>query len=291
MVTGDEYMNKMFESYQRLANELDCYLIEGLNVDEIHRTVSLTDDHSDGVDFSNQSYLHFKYNIDGQKIDVYSIFKRTSLEGSFSNLDGNPFIYALKRKDNWKFDITDEQIVHYIRRFLEVCNTIDKKYDTIITVPSAHDINRRFMEVISTRVGANNLINDMFRKCTKAEAFEDIDTEAIEAYCDKHSPRMSDLMYDKIMGEIRASFIRMDGKYFQAKKVRKEYLKFCPAIVSIKNGFTAEKASEYISGKSVLVLDDTISSGASVSACVRAINTFDPKKLDVITLLSKKVNK
>ena len=39
------------------------------------------------------------------------------------------------------------------------------------------------------------------------------------------------------------------------------------------------------------VLDDTLSTGASVSACVRVINKFEPKRLDVITLLSKKFKK
>ena len=46
---------------------------------------------------------------------------------------------------------------------------------------------------------------------------------------------------------------------------------------------------EKIDGKDILVLDDIISSGESVSQAVKTINdSFIPKSVTVITLLSKK---
>lgn len=41
----------------------------------------------------------------------------------------------------------------------------------------------------------------------------------------------------------------------------------------------------------VLVLDDVFSSEKTVSDCVKMIRVFDPSKIDVITLLSKKMKK
>ena len=136
------------ESYNNSnANEFDNYIVEGLNIDPISKTVSLTDSNDKGVDFSlinNPVYDTYKgYN-------VISIFKRTELyDIDNRQRDGNPFIYALKNKNGWKFNITDEEIYKYIRRFLEVCKKIDSKYDTIIITPSSSDINEKFMKVIS----------------------------------------------------------------------------------------------------------------------------------------------
>jgi hypoxanthine-guanine phosphoribosyltransferase len=46
--------------------------------------------------------------------------------------------------------------------------------------------------------------------------------------------------------------------------------------------------SSYINDKDILILDDTIGSGNSISEATRAINdTFDPKSITVITLFSK----
>lgn len=273
-------------------NEKDMFLLEGLVVDEYKKTVRLTDETDDGIDFSNKRYIHYKYRLDDNLVNVISIFKRTALEGELRDIDGNPFIYALKEKDGWKFDITDEQIIHYIRRFLEICNTIDKKYDTIVVVPSSHDINARFMKVIAERVEAKDCIADMFMKSTKQSALESIELDEIWEYCeDKYPANSVQYNADRIVREIKRAFQKMDGKYFEAKKVPKEYIRFIKEIVSYREGFSVKDAYDKLAGKSVLVLDDTISTGASISACVRTINTFGPKKLDVITLLSKKFKK
>ena len=46
--------------------------------------------------------------------------------------------------------------------------------------------------------------------------------------------------------------------------------------------------SEMINDKDILILDDTISSGKTISDSVYAINeTFKPKSITVITLFSK----
>ena len=291
MRINEDFLDAVEQQSVQMMNDKNMYLVEGLIVDRFKQTVKLTDETEDGVDFSNEKYIQYRYRIDGQLVNVMSIFKRTPYNDEYEDIDGNPFIYALKGINGWSFDITDEEIVHYVRRFLEVCNTIDKEYDVIVVVPSSHDINKRFMRVVASRVNASETVDDMFRKCTKGEALESLDTEAIEKFCDENYPRTSDYMFDTITNEIKAAFHRMEGKYFEAKKMPKKYLQFIKEPITYRKGYSMEKASELIFGKSVLVLDDTISSGASISACVRAINSFSPKKLDVITLLSKKFNK
>ena len=95
------------ESYNNSnTNEFDNYIVEGLNININDKTVSLTDTHNNGVDFSlvnNPVYSKHK------EYDVISIFKRTQLSDTNNvQRDGNPFIYALKNKNGWKFKMTDE---------------------------------------------------------------------------------------------------------------------------------------------------------------------------------------
>ena len=153
--------------------------------------------------------------------DVISIFKRTPLTDiNNTRRDGNPFIYALKNKNGWKFNITSEEINKYIRRFLNVCKKINNKYDTIIITPSASDLNEKFMKAISRQVDANNIINEYFVKLSKEEIIDD-DSIDIERIRNDYGNS-----FNKVMSEIHRSFRRMKGETFEAKYVKKEYLKY-----------------------------------------------------------------
>lgn len=115
MKTLQELLKESFE--KSCTNDSDNYIVEGLNIDVDNKTVSLTDNHDFGVDFSLFSNpIYDKHN----GYDVISIFKRTSLiDINNTQRDGNPFIYALKNKNGWKFNITTSEITKYIRRFFK----------------------------------------------------------------------------------------------------------------------------------------------------------------------------
>ena len=290
----------MFERfYENRENEKEMFLVEGLICDERRKTVRLTDDTDDGVDFSNKTYLEYKYRFDGKLMTVISIFRRTPMIGkNYKELDGNPFIYALKndnttdkQKNEWRFDITDEEIRKYIRRFLEVCDSIDKEYDTIIMVPSSHNINRRFMKVIFERVGAKDKVEDFFYKISKEDAYDSRDLDAISIYCGRkcnYDIKRANQMEERVLDEIDYCFDQMKGEYFQAAKMKKEYLRFIPDIVTRNNKYSLETASKLIRDKRVLVLDDVLSTGLTISSCVKNIRQYGPKSIHVITLLSNK---
>ena len=265
------------ESFKKsYTNNFDNYIVEGLNIDVDNKTVSLTDKHNSGIDFSlvnNSVYdKHSGY-------DVISIFKRTPLTDiNNAQRDGNPFIYALKNKNGWKFNITTSEITKYIRCFLNICKKINNKYDTIIITPSASDINEKFMNVISKQVNANNIINEYFVKLTKEEIIDDdlIDIERIRKDYGNS--------FNKVMSEIHRSFRRMKGETFEAKYVKREYLKYIKYIET--NG--DDNIRKYIDDKDILLLDDTISSGETVSQCINGIlSNFMSKSITIITLLSK----
>ena len=274
MKSLQEMLKESFE--KSYINDLDNYIVEGLNIDVDNKTVSLTDVHNLGIDFSLvNNPVYDKHN----GYDVISIFKRTPLTDiNNTRRDGNPFIYALKNKNGWKFNITTSEITKYIRRFLNICKKINNKYDTIIITPSASELNEKFMKTISRQVDANNIINEYFVKLSKEEIIDDdlIDIERIRN--DYGSS------FNKVMSEIHRSFRRMKGETFEAKYVKKEYLKYIKYIET--NG--DDNIRKYIDDKDILLLDDTISSGETVSQCINGIlSNFIPKSITIITLLSK----
>lgn len=253
------------------------YVVEGININPNDKTVSLTDEHDKGVDFSLvNNPVYDKYG----KYDVISIFKRNKLyDLNDTQRDGNPFLYALKGKYGWKFNISNEEITKYIRRFLEICHKIKSEYDTIVMTPSSTDLNKKFMKVISKQVKSSKVINEFFVKLTKEEIVDDdlIDKEAImKDYPDS---------YNAVLAEINRSFRRMKGEHFEAKVMDKKYLKYIKYIGEENN---AEDLRQYIDGKDILLLDDTISSGETISQCINGITSnFTPKSVTIITLLSK----
>lgn len=144
----EQYLYKLFEMF---IHDNENVMYEGLIVNKKNHTISLTDEHNKGIDLSLEN-SPIEYKLNG--IDVISIFKRTPLKEYEKDVDGNPFIYALKCEHNWKFDMPETDVIKYMKRFLKVCSKIKNRYDTIITVPSQSWINKRFMDVIAKQVQA-----------------------------------------------------------------------------------------------------------------------------------------
>ena len=270
-----KYIKEYNDFFMVDTNE-PLYIVEGININPDAKTVSLTDDHDKGVDFSlvnNPVYDRYK------DYDVISIFKRSKLvDSTNTQRDGNPFIYALKGKKGWKFDITKEELFRYIKRFLEICKKIKNTYDTIVITPSSTNLNERFMEVISKQVKAENIVREFLVKIKKEEIIDDdlIDKEQItKDYPDN---------YNEVITKISRSFRRMEGVDFEAKHMDKEYLKYIKYI-GVNND---ENIRPMMDGKDILLLDDTISSGSTVSQCIEGIiSNFTPKSITIVTLLSQ----
>ena len=255
---------------------------EGIMPNYNKKTVKLTMDNNEGVDFSEDNYI--KYRANG--LTVYSIFWRTPLPDfkiGENDDDGNPFIGTLKGIDGWRFNVTDMEIVQYIKRFLSICRTIDQHYDVVVMAPSKSDVNNRFMKVIYGIVGATVKIEDYFLKVRTSEILYNLDTEMIVHDYPTESAQ------EYMEREMRRSLGRM-GTYFEAKIFPQEYLKYIKSAVDVDNKYSVADSNNLFKGKRVLVLDDVFSSGKTVSDCVNCIWDYSPTKVDVITLLSRNMN-
>ena len=255
---------------------------EGIMPNYNKKTVKLTMDKNVGVDFYEENYIKFREN----GLTVYSIFWRTPLPDfriGENDDDENPFIWALKGIEGWRFNVTDTEIVQYIKRFLSICQTIDQHYDVIVMAPSKNDFNNRFLKVIYGIVGATVKIEDYFLKVKTSEILYNLDTGMIEHDYPTESAQ------EYMEREMRRSLGRM-GTYFEAKKFPKEYLKYIKSAVDVDNKYSVADSSNLFKGKRVLVLDDVFSSEKTVSDCVNCIWDYSPTIVDVITLLSRKMN-
>lgn len=134
------------------------------------------------------------------------------------------------------------------------------------------------MKVISDQIKSKDILNEFFVKLSIEEIIDDdlIDKEQIQ----NDYPNE----FNKVIAEIHRSFRRMKGKSFEAKAMNKKYLKYIKYISTEYN----EDVRSKIDNKDVLILDDTISSGETISQCINGVlSNFVPKSITIITLLSK----
>ncbi|MEG2061624.1 MAG: hypothetical protein RRY33_07180 [Alistipes sp.] len=231
--------------------------------------------------------IEWSVDVGGEKYDVISIFRRTKYTNKENlNIDGNPFVCALKQIGGWRFDVSDDDVTRYTQRFLDVCGKINREYDVVVTVPSDANINIRFMNCIADQIRCGAKINTYFHKVEFEYAYEARNLKKIKEDCiqkyDNWKP-----VYEDILDEIDKCFDKMNPNgYFQSKYMNNSYMKYIDTIVS-SNRYMIDVMSELIDNKNILILDDNIFPTHSISQCAQNIlETFNPKTVTIITLLS-----
>ena len=252
--------------------EENQFIVEGIEINTRTKKVKLNDSNK-GVDFEGPIYWKDK------GINIISIFKRTKLNEfkGDKDLDGNPFIYALKKKYDWSFDVSYQDIKKYLNKFISNCEQLQKKYDTIIMIPSKSDLNEKFMDYLYKILKSTYKIKDVFRKM-------DFDHDEIEQFINYDRIKKDFSNPDYIINEIEDILYGFNGKEFETKSVPKKLLKYFNFLTKNENVDYVEA----ITNKNILILDDIYSSGNTISQAVRAIKqNYEPKSITVVTLLSK----
>ena len=274
MKTLSQYILERKRNRFNESSELeDNSIIEGIEILP-NRVVKLNDSDK-GVDFEGPIYWH------DNNVDIISIFKRTKLNQykGDKDLDGNPFIYALKNKNGWRFEITQNEIRKYLNKFINNCEKLQKKYDTIIMIPSKSKVNERFMNYLYDILKAKNKITNFFSK-TK------INTDEPESFIDYEKLKIDKKDTPYIINYIEDFLYDLNetDKEFEAKNFDKSLLKYLKFLTRNKNVDYVEA----INNKNILVLDDVYASGTTISQAVESIKqNYEPKSITVVTLLSK----
>ena len=255
------------------------FIFEGIDIDNQNKTVSFNPSHENNVNTSIK-FNPVYGNLNG--IETISIFQRKDND---NKTDGNPLVYALKGIKGWKFLNPKEDIIALLKQFIRIAEKIKLEYDTIITIPSTNPLNIHFLHRLNKIIKAEVKIKDYLTKLSADDVWEDyIDFKQMSLdYGDKYKVVEKDMLkYFKDM-EYKNNNI-FSFKYISNIKLRK-YIK--------KTMFTEYVDSEikfapFINGKNVLILDDTISTGASISEmCNNILETYVPNSITVITLFSK----
>ncbi len=242
-------------------------LTEGIDLDHINKKITFNSKHENNVDTSsiiNPTYTE----IDG--IHVVSIFKR---KHNIEKTDGSPLIHALKGNFGWIID--EKSIIELFKQFLKISKKIDTKYDTIINVYSRSTLNTQFLSMLNKVIKAENHITDLFMKLEASEVLmQAVDAKGVDEKTSKKLMKSIQKMIDK-------------DNYFTYKMLPTDLRQYICTSCKVEERDDL-MYSEMINDKDILILDDTISSGKTISDSVYAINeTFKPKSITVITLFSK----
>lgn len=137
-----------------------------MGIDVVNKVVSFNFTHEDLIDTSLKTNPTISTI---NEINIYSIFKRKKVRSHKG--DGNPFIYALKRKFGYK--ISRSEIKKIMPNFNSILNSVFSKYpenhfDLILTIPSGHRINSFLLR----KIRHTNKINDFFQKATISEVLQ-----------------------------------------------------------------------------------------------------------------------
>ena len=254
----------MIKKFEYFREQCYDYIGEGIDIDYNNKKVKINLKHENGIDTSiDNNPLYTKVN----GYDVISIFTRKK----YGRSDGNPLLYALKCSNGWSIDKYDIDLL--LKQFIRISEKIDTIYDTIIKIPSKNELNNIFMDRLNKIINADNKISSLLSKLDP----EIVWMEGVDF----------DKMDDKEIKILEDQFSKMED-YFSFKMIPTKLRKYIKKIYNENYINEQLDVSEKINGKNILILDDTISSGQTISLFTNEIlDMYEPNKVTIITLFSK----
>ena len=262
------------------------FLKEGIDIINFHKKrISLTDKHEEVVNTSlilNPTYWKLG------KYDVVSIFKRENFKTiTGRNIDGNPVIYALKGNYGWSW-ANEDDIKLLMQKFATICKKINQTFDVLIKAPSdSMLLNKTMLDAVIPIIRHSVLIKDYFYKIHIEDAYDCIDSKRILSDCNGNENE-AEIIFKRISRGIK----RLDQngekpRYISSKNISKEYVKYVRLVTTEYNKYSFEQIVNMIDGKNILIIDDSISTGVTVSQCVQNIvETYNPKSVVILTMFS-----
>jgi phosphoribosylpyrophosphate synthetase len=172
----------------------------------------------------------------------------------------------LKNK-KWKFKNPRYDVMFLLRRLVAVTKELNEKFDVIITTPSASNLNNELLSKIERLIPHSKSYRNFFEKYSAKEVYDELPNE-----------------YKK---ELRVYFQEMqranDGMFSY---------KYIPAKLRNKIGETIYtnkelKLADEINGKRILILDDTVTTGKTLSDSAKALmSTFTPASITFFTIMT-----
>lgn len=263
----------------------------GVDIDNINKNVKYNPKHQKNVDTGNIANPRlFETKMKGEfqnEVDatIYSIFKRKQNSSSMYS-DGDPLMKAFeKEKDKsgmvkWKISKKDrELLISFIGLYAK---QLPSKIDTIILVPTRSLFVNNMLTYIAKEIKATKTIVDILKKLPKErilDYFIDYEQAAKDIPFDngvRNTPeRIKSLLSKRQHNSSTFSFGDVPVEY--RKYIQKAYIPTDDVL----------KYADDINNKNVLVFDDTVSSGKSLTLTAAALREmFVPKSLTFMTIMS-----
>ena len=157
-------------------------------------------------------------------------------------------------------------------------------YNTIITCPSSNELNTQFLHRLNKIIKSKSQITDYLHKLTATEVYEDfVNWGQIDIDYKEKSNKIKETL-TKFLNKMHKA---NDG-YFSYKFIKDVNLRKYITKTIYSDNETSIEYAPYINDKRILILDDTIASGKTISGvCEEIFEMFTPKSATVITLFSK----
>lgn len=269
-----------------IKEEIIKHISEGIDINKTgnNRTVSVTNNHQNYVD-TNDSHNPYLF-LDTQRgFRTLSIFQRKSTN---DRMDSNPLLNALKVRKGWKFNNAKSDLMKLLKNFVAASHLLPK-YDTIVLTPSNNKLNEIVFSYLLRLIKHDYAENKFFSKLEAQDVYEKMINDD---YINSHFENPSE-----VWNSIDDSFSAMnlpksqngnDGifsyKFLEKSSYRDAILQSMKINIRPHSDLNYAEA---INGKDVLVFDDTITTGKTISDSGKAIaEMFNPKSITFITLFS-----
>lgn len=270
------------EKLNEIVKETVSQILEGIDVDKENLTVGFNPTHQDYIYTNDPWNPKPIYNmVRGYK--VISVFSRKM---SDDRLDGNPLIYALKGKD-WQLKHPKYDIMALLRRFVAVTKELKEHYDVIITIPSSNALNTEILQKVKRLIPHSDAFSDFFQKYSANDVYERfLDSEWLSRTYANETDRKK--MHRNIYKALD-NMCKLNHGVFSYKFIKPVELRDAiKQSMGISDKYQDEFSyADRINGKNILIIDDTVTSGKTLSDSADAImEMYDPKSITFLTLFS-----
>lgn len=262
---------------------------------------SKEDDHGIIYDSNNDNFVdtNDKNNptlsyifVDDVKIPVWSIFLRKG--GDIYGRDGNPLLYALKNEKNWHFYPDDGERDKFISQIDKILMNFLSFFplDLTVVVPSSNDLNYLLARRIKKLRPEAEIITNALRKMTTEEvnaAIHKKDSKFIKIF--GSSPKRLNAVFKIVDDAIIMMNNKHNGYFTYHELPPKGGYREAITDVLTYNESTKTYYAKEIFNRAILVIDDSIASGATLKSACKILENFDPKSISILTLFSSKKDK
>ena len=247
----------MADKIDKIIKESINSIVEGLDLEPLYGYVSTNPNHQNYVD-TNDAWNPKPHYTTYNGYRVISLFK--------NKWEHNPLIWALKGK-KWKFKNPRKDVMFLLRRLVAVTKELNENFDVIITTPSASELNNELLSKIERLVPHSKSYKNFFVKYSAKEVYDELPNA-----------------YKNELGVYFQDMQRKNGGVFSYK--------YIPAKLRNKIGGTIRINKEFalsneINGKKILILDDTVTTGKTISDSAKALlDTFAPASITFFTIMT-----